>query len=227
MTLITNKHLLPVYDKPMILYPLETLRRSGVEDIMIVCGREYGSHFMKFLGSGRDFGVRLSYALQDADDGGIADALRYAEHFVGGEDTAMILGDNIFDYNFNDSVGKFDSGTVVFLKKVSDPRRFAVPVFSKDGKRIELMEEKPNNPKSGFAHVGFYLFDPSVFDKIRLLVPSARGQYEIADVMNKYIKEGRAKHTFIKGFWSDAGTIESLHKSSAWAAREATKNMQL
>lgn len=214
LTKITNKHLLPVYDKPMILYPLETLKNSGVTDIMIVCGREHAGHFMQFLGSGKDFGVQLSYALQDTNNGGIADALSYAEDFADGESIAVILGDNIFEHDFKKEVHKFKGGAVAFFKKVSDPRRFGVPVFSKDGKTILKVEEKPKKPKSSYAQTGFYIFDATVFSIIKTLKPSRRGELEMTDAINHYIKSSTLRFEFVKGKWLDTGTFESLFKAA-------------
>ena len=216
LTKVTNKHLLPVYDKPMILYPLETLKKSGIEDIMIVCGREFAGHFMNFLGSGEEFGVRLSYALQDKNNGGIADALRYAEKFAHGGNVAVILGDNIFEDDFRKHLADFENGTIVFLKEVPDPRRFGAPVFDETKNKILRIEEKPKEPKSPYAHVGFYVFDNKVFSMIKNLKPSVRGELEIVDVVNEYIRLGESKHEFIEGYWSDAGTIDSLMETSRW-----------
>lgn len=216
LTLVTNKHLLPVYDRPMILYPLETLKKSGIEDIMIVCGREFAGHFMNFLGFGEEFGVKLSYALQDKNNGGIADALRYAEKFAHGGSVAVILGDNIFESDFKNQIINFKTGTLIFLKEMSDPRRFGSPVFDESGSKILQIEEKPKNPKSPYAHVGFYVFDHRVFNLIKNIKPSARGELEIVDVVNEYIKLGEANHEFVEGFWSDAGTIDSLMETSKW-----------
>lgn len=214
---ITNKHLLPVYNKPMILYPLETLKRSGITEIMIVCGREHAGHFMQFLGSGKEYGVQLSYALQDVNDGGIADALSYAEAFADKGPVAVILGDNIFEYDFKKAVSKFKNGSTVFFKKVKDPSRFGVPVFSKDGKKIIRIEEKPKKPKSSYAKIGFYLFDATVFSVIKTLKPSGRGELEITDVINQYVLKGEVSFDFIRGTWFDAGTIESLFAASVFA----------
>lgn len=219
LTLITNKHLLPVYDKPMILYPLDTLARSGVKDVMIVCGREYASHFMNFLGSGRSHGMKLEYAIQDKNDGGIADALSYVEDFVDRNAVAVILGDNIFENDFGKEVRGFINGSVGFFKKVKDPRRFGAPVFDKTGQRVIRIEEKPTRPKSPYAHTGFYLFDNKVFDIIRELKPSARGQLEITDAVNEYIKAGEFRFAFVKGFWQDAGTFDSLLVAANWFAK--------
>lgn len=215
LTKITNKHLLPVYDKPMILYPLQTLKDSGITEIMIVCGREHAGHFMNFLGSGKEYGVELSYALQDTNNGGIADALSYAEEFVDRDSVAVILGDNIFENNFKKAVSRFEGGALVALKKVKDPHRYGVAVFSKDGKKITHIEEKPKNPKSDFAQTGFYLFDENIFTIIRSLKPSTRGELEITDAVNKYIDAGKLSFEKMKGAWLDAGTIESLFEASA------------
>lgn len=213
---ITNKHLLPVYNKPMILYPLETLKRSGITEIMIVCGREHAGHFMQFLGSGKEFGVQLSYALQDVNDGGIADALSYAEAFADKGPVAVVLGDNIFENDFKKSVNKFKNGAMVFFKKVSDPNRFGVPVFSKDGKKVVRIEEKPKKPKSSYAKIGFYLFDATVFSVIKTLKSSVRGELEITDAINHYVRKGEISFDFIRGTWLDAGTIESLFEASVF-----------
>ena len=210
LTKITNKHLLPVYNKPMILYPLETLKRSGVEEVMIVCGREHAGHFMQFLGSGREFGVKCSYALQDKNNGGIADALRYAEDFSDGGPVAVILGDNIFGQDFKKEVSSFKQGARVFFKEMQDPTRFGVPVFDKGKKQILLIEEKPKAPKSNLAQTGFYLYDNEVFSIVKTLKPSARGELEITDVNNNYLKRKKLTFSVIKGLWSDAGTFESL-----------------
>lgn len=217
LTKITNKHLLPVYDKPMILYPLETLKRSGITDIMIVCGREHVEHFMQFLGSGKEFGVKLSYALQDVNNGGIADALSYAEAFAKHGPIVVILGDNIFESDFRKAVRTFKDGAMMFFKNVHDPKRFGVPVFSKDGKRVVRVEEKPKKPKSSYAQTGFYIFDPTVFSIIKTIMPSARGELEITDVVNHYIKKGTLKFDFVMKEWIDAGTFESLFKAATFA----------
>ena len=218
LTLITNKHLLPVYDKPMILYPLETLKKAGITEIMIVCGKEHAGHFMGFLGSGKDHGLKLSYALQHGS-GGIAEALSLAEDFIlPGEKLAVVLGDNIFEDNFGGAVKKFEKekGAKVFLKEVEDPHRFGVAELA--GARVKNIVEKPKAPKSNYATVGFYLYDRDVFKKIKVLKPSARGELEITDVHNMYISEGSLAYSFVKGYWSDAGTLDSLLRTSNWAA---------
>lgn len=219
LTLITNKHLLPVYNKPMILYPLETLKEAGLTEIMIVCGREHGGHFMNYLGSGKDHGVKLSYSLQHGS-GGIAEALGLAEDFIDGEKMAVILGDNIYEDNFADEVKKFEreEGAKVFIKEVPDPHRFGVAEIA--GGKIINIEEKPKNPKSMFVTTGFYMYDPCIFEKIKKLIPSARNELEITDAHNMYIAENRLSYSTVPGFWSDAGTFESLLKASHWAAQK-------
>jgi glucose-1-phosphate thymidylyltransferase len=210
LTLITNKHLLPIYDKPMIMYPIDTLKRSGVSDILIVCGREHAGHFMQFLGSGEELGVRFSYALQDKNNGGIADALRYAEDFSDGQSVAVILGDNIFEQDFAKEIRAFKGGAMAFFKEVPDPTRFGVPLFDTDMKRVLSIEEKPKDPKSKFAQTGFYLFDTNVFSIIPTLKPSARGELELTDINNIFLKRGEFNFSIINGYWYDAGTFESL-----------------
>ncbi|TAJ15984.1 spore coat protein [Patescibacteria group bacterium] len=221
LTLITNKHLLPVYNKPMILYPLETLRRSGITDIMIVTGREHAGHFMNFLGSGKQYGVKCSFAIQDTNNGGIADALRYAEDFSQGQAVAVILGDNIFEQDFKKDIESFTSGAKVFFKHMEKPHRFGVPVFDASKKRIIRIEEKPKKPKSKYAQTGFYVYDNSIFKIINNLKPSPRGELEITEANNLYLKKGELSYSVIKGLWSDAGTFESLHKVSIEIAKRA------
>lgn len=222
LTKITNKHLLPVYDKPMILHPLETLKNSGIREIMIVCGREHAGHFMQLLGSGKEYGVKISYALQDTNNGGIADALSYAEDFAEGGPIAVILGDNLFQYDFKKAVTKFKNGAMGFFKKVPDPKRFGVPVFSQDGKKIIRIEEKPKQPKSSYAQTGFYIFDPDVFDFIKILKPSARGELEMTDAINHYVQRGNFSFEIVRGKWLDAGTVESLFTAAAFVRKMKT-----
>lgn len=214
LTKITNKHLLPVYDKPMILYPLDTLKRSGVTDILVVVGREHAGHFMNFLGSGKEYGVTFSYAIQDTNNGGIADALHCAEDFSDGAPIAVILGDNIFEQDFKKEVAGFSKGAMVFFKEMDGLHRFGVPVFEKSGKCITRIEEKPKHPKSRYGQTGFYMYDAKVFVDIKKLKPSGRGELEITDVNNMYLKRKELSFGFIDGFWSDAGTFESLLKAT-------------
>lgn len=219
LTRITNKHLLPVYNKPMILYPIETLRKSGLRDIMIVCGREHAGHFMNFLGSGEEHGVRLSYAIQDTNNGGIADALRYAENFAEEGPIAVILGDNIFEHDFKKDIRAFRGGAKVFFKEVPDPGRFGVPVFDAK-KRIVKIEEKPVTPRSNLAQTGFYMYDAHVFSLVKALKPSKRGELEITDVNNVYLKKKRLTFRAIRGSWYDAGTFDSLLRAANEIAKK-------
>jgi glucose-1-phosphate thymidylyltransferase len=219
LTLITNKHLLPIYNKPMILYPLETLKKSGIFEIMIVCGKEHGGDFMNFLGSGKDYGVKLSYSLQHGA-GGIAEALNLAEDFADNGKVAVILGDNIFEDDFSKDIEEFKNqnqdGAKVFIKEVNNPQRFGVAEIKED--KISNIEEKPKEPKSNYVTTGFYLYNNSVFDKIKKLKPSCRGELELSDVHNMYIQEGKLSYCVVKGFWSDAGTFESLLECANWLA---------
>ncbi|HVO28405.1 MAG TPA: sugar phosphate nucleotidyltransferase [Candidatus Paceibacterota bacterium] len=217
LTHVTNKHLLPVYDRPMVMYPLATLRQAGISEIMVVCGKEHAGGFMNFLGSGKDFDVKLSYALQQSS-GGIAEALSLAEDFADGGKMAVILGDNIFEDDFSSAIKVFErrSGAMVFLKQVPDANRFGVAEV--EGDNIVRVEEKPAVPKSDLAITGLYLYDPDVFSKIRTLHPSARNELEITDVQNLYLQERKLSFAMVDGFWSDAGTFESLLRAAQWAA---------
>ena len=226
LTAVTNKHLLPIYDQPMILYPVETLRKSGIEEVIIVCGREHAGHFMRFLGSGKEWGVTLSYALQDTDNGGIADALSYAEDFADGGPVAVVLGDNIFETDMKQFVDSFSGGATAFFKEVSDPQRFGVPVFSEDGKTLVRIEEKPKNPQSSYAQVGFYLLDSDAFSFIKKLAPSARGELEMTDVINMYLKNGKLNFEILQDAWFDAGTFESLFKASEFMRKSRSKKYE-
>lgn len=207
LTKVTNKHLLPVYDKPMICYPLKTLVDAGIKDIMIVSGRGHVGHFLELLGSGKEFGIRLTYEIQEGS-GGIAEALGLAEEWAGDDSVAVILGDNIFQDNVRMHVHSFDKGSRVFLKEVTDPQRFGVAEVR--GEMITSIEEKPRQPKSNLAVTGLYLYDSSVFTIIKTLKPSGRGELEITDVNNAFIQQGRMGFSVLDGFWSDAGTFESL-----------------
>ena len=214
-TKVTNKHLLPVYDRPMIYYPVETLKRSGIRDILIVTGAEHAGDFMQLLGSGIDLGVRLTYKIQDGA-GGIAQALGLAEDFAHGESIAAILSDNIFEDDFAESVKHFDSGAAIFVKEVENPRRFGVVELGKNGDILSI-EEKPDVPKSSLAQTGFYIYDAEVFDVIRGLEPSHRGELEITDVNNIYLRKGKLSAQIVTGMWVDAGTHTSLLEASILA----------
>jgi glucose-1-phosphate thymidylyltransferase len=215
LTRVTNKHLLPVYDKPMIFYPLQTLVDAGVRDILIVTGGQNAGDFLRLLQNGKEFGLQqLSFAYQEGE-GGIADALRLAEPFVKGEKICVVLGDNIIEGDIRQAAQAFDrqqKGAMVLLKEVTDPERFGVPVF--EGERIVRIEEKPRQPKSSYAVTGIYFYDSTVFERIRQLKPSQRNEYEITDINNSYIDEGTLTHSIMQGWWTDAGTFESLWHAS-------------
>lgn len=223
LTHATNKHLLPVYDKPMVFYPIKTLVEAGVTEILIVTGGPHAGDFIRVLKNGKELGVtHLEYAFQETE-GGIADALRLCEDFSEGDQIAVILGDNTTDASISDAVHSFNDGAMVFLREVPDPNRFGVPVFDeKDSDRIVAIEEKPQNPKSNYAVTGLYLYDQQVFDMIRTIKPSARGELEITDVNNAYIDRQQLRWSHLDGFWSDAGTFASLFRSNAFWARRTT-----
>lgn len=222
-TMVTNKHLLPVYNKPMIFHPLGILKDMGVKDILIVTGGESIGDFMKLLGSGDSFGVRLTYRIQDKALG-IAHALLLAEDFVRDERMAVILGDNIFEKaEIEANSIKQDNNAVIFLKEVDTPERFGVAIFDSDGNVTEI-EEKPTSPKSKYAVTGMYVYPSDVFDIIKTLKPSERGELEITDVNNYYIKNKRMKAIKVNGFWSDAGTFDSLMKSSNFLWKDESAN---
>ena len=211
LTKVTNKHLLPVYDRPMIFYPLQKLIDAGIEEIMIVSGRGHAGHFLELLGSGAAFGVRLTYEIQDGA-GGIAQALGLARKWAQGDSIAVILGDNIFEDDFREKITSFTSGGRIFLKEVPDAVRFGVAQV--EGDRVIGIEEKPKEPKSNLAVTGLYLYDSAVFEIISTLKPSARGELEITDVNNAYIARGAMGFSVLEGFWSDAGTFDSLMRAS-------------
>lgn len=218
LTVVTNKHLLPVYDKPMIFYPLQTLIDAGLREILIVSGKDHAGGFLKLLGSGKDFGCKFLYEVQE-EAGGIAQALGLAEKFVGNDNVAVILGDNIFEDNFASEVQTFQDkkGAHIFLKDVRDANRFGVAEVKDD--KILGIEEKPKRPKSNYAVTGFYLYDSEVFEVIKTLQPSGRGELEITDVNNYYIKKGLMKANFVKNEWTDAGTFESLYRANRVARK--------
>jgi len=209
LTKVTNKHLLPVYNKPMIYYPLNTLIKMGIKEIMIVSGTGHAGHFLELLGSGQNFGVKLSYAIQEKA-GGIAEALGLTKHFVDEDSVTVILGDNIYEDTFD--ISSFSEGAINFLKVVSDPERFGVAEVVNN--KIISIEEKPSHPKSNLAVTGLYVYDSSVFNIIKDLKPSGRGELEITDVNNAYIKLGKLNSVVVEGYWTDAGTFESLIKAS-------------
>ena len=227
LTRVTNKHLLPVYDKPMIFYPLQILVDAGIRDILIVTGGQNAGDFLRLLQNGTEFGLQqLNFAYQDGE-GGIADALRLAEPFVKGEKICVVLGDNLIEGDIREAAQGFEQqekGAMVLLKEVPDPERFGVPVF--EGERIVRIEEKPARPKSPYAVSGIYFYDGTVFDRIRELKPSEREEYEITDVNNSYIVEGTLTHSIMQGWWTDAGTFDSLLRAANLAAQSDKKAAQ-
>ncbi len=220
LTKITNKHLLPIYDKPMIYYPIQTLVDAGIRDILIVTGGKNAGDFLRLLANGKNFGLKhIGYTYQEGE-GGIADALALAEHFADGDKICVILGDNIIQGSIRSAVEQFRKqacGARILLKKVPDAERFGVAEIVAN--RIVGIEEKPKHPKSDFAVTGIYMYDATVFDKIKTLVPSRRGELEITDVNNAYIADGTMTFSFLEGWWTDAGTFDSLLRAGNLVAR--------
>jgi glucose-1-phosphate thymidylyltransferase len=219
-TKITNKHLLPVYDRPMIYYPIQTLINAGIDDILIVTGGSFAGHFLQLLGNGKEFGLKeLHYTYQEGE-GGIADALRLAEDFAEGGRLCVVLGDNIIERSIAaaaDTYRKQTEGGRILLKEVEDPQRFGVPVMA--GERIDRIEEKPAQPQSSYAVTGIYFYDNLVFDMIRQLKPSERGELEISDVNNMYLERDLLEWSLLDGWWTDAGTFPSLLRASNLVAQ--------
>lgn len=216
LTRVTNKHLLPVYDRPMVFYPIEKLIEAGITDILLVTGGQHAGEFLRLLGNGREFGLKhLNYTYQEGE-GGIAEALGLAEHFADGEPVMVILGDNLFEDSLRDAVRRYEqagnTGARIFLKDVPQPQRFGVPEL-REGRIVRIVE-KPAVPPCGFAVTGVYIYDARVFDIIRTLRPSGRGELEITDVNNRYIESGALGHEVLTGWWADAGTLESLYRAS-------------
>jgi len=225
LTKVTNKHLLPVYNQPMIYYPIQTLINAGIDDIMIVTGGNSAGDFLKLLGNGKDFGLRhINYTYQEGE-GGIADALSLVEHFADDEPICVVLGDNIIENNIRQAKEDYEkqgTGAKILLKKVHDSQRFGVPEL--DGERVLQIVEKPSSPKSDYAVIGIYFYDSTVFDIIKTLEPSSRGELEITDVNNHYIKSGSMTWNELAGWWTDAGTFESLlHATNLVAETGANK----
>lgn len=221
LTHATNKHLLPVFDRPMIFYPIKTLVNAGIKEIIIVIGGPHAGDFVRVLKNGKDLGLKhLEYAYQEGE-GGISDALSLAEDFADGEPVTVILGDNTTDADIGKPVKDFKKGAVMFLRKVHDLQRFGVPVFDKKNpKKIVKIEEKPRNPKSPYASTGLYIFDNRCFGFIKTLKPSKRGELEIVDLQNIYIKEGSMRWYSLNGFWTDAGTFDSIFRANLYWAKK-------
>jgi glucose-1-phosphate thymidylyltransferase len=226
LTKVTNKHLLPVHNQPMIYYPIRTLINAGIDDIMIVTGGNSAGDFLKLLGNGRDFGLKhLSYAYQEGE-GGIADALALVEHFADDNPICVVLGDNIIEGNIQSAADAYlqqGKRAKILLKKVHDPQRFGVPEL--DGDKVLRIEEKPKEPRSDYAVIGIYFYDATVFDVIKTLVPSGRGELEITDVNNHYIDRGEMTWNELEGWWTDAGTFESLLYASNMVAKTGANKL--
>lgn len=226
LTRVTNKHLLPVFNRPMIFYPIQALINAGIREILLVTGGAYAGDFLKLLGNGKAFGLQhLNYTYQEGE-GGIAQALSLAEHFADHGKICVILGDNIIERNIRRAAEKFERqavGAKILLKRVPDPNRFGVPLL-RDG-RVVRIEEKPRRPKSSYAVTGIYMYDAQVFDTIRTLRPSSRGELEITDVNNAYIAKAQLTYEILRGWWSDAGTFESLHRASNLVARTGANKL--
>ncbi len=228
LTKVTNKHLLPVYDRPMVYYPIQCLVNAGISDIMIVTGGNSAGHFLQLLGNGAEFGLKdLAYTYQQGE-GGIADALKLSEHFIDGDKVCVVLGDNIIEGNIHKAVEAFreqGSGAKIMLKEVQDPERFGVATVV-DGKVTRIVE-KPKHPESNLAVIGIYMFDGQVWEIIRKLRPSDRGEFEITDVNNAYLAQGQLTADVIKGWWTDAGTFDSLIRASNMVAEGGANRMDL
>ncbi len=224
LTKVTNKHLLPIYDKPMVYYPIQTLVDAGIHEILLVTGGKNAGDFLRLLGNGCDFGLKhLNYTYQEGE-GGIADALRLAEYFADGEKMCVVLGDNILEKSIEEAAKRFESqpsGAHILLKETPTPERFGVPAF--ENERIVKIEEKPSRPASSFAVTGVYFYDSSVFKKIHELKPSGRGELEITDVNSAYLREGTLTYSFLEGWWTDAGTFESLRTATNLVAETAIR----
>lgn len=222
LTKVTNKHLLPVYDKPMIFYPITTLVKGGIKEIMVVTGGQHAGHFVSILKNGKELGIKhLEYAYQE-EEGGIAHALSLARDFVDNDNCVVILGDNTTDYDLTSDVKEFKEGAMIFLREVPDPHRFGVPMFDKQNpKLIAKIIEKPKIPPTNFAVTGLYIYDSNVFSYIDRLKPSKRGELEITDVNNFYASNGKLRFKLLTGFWHDAGTFDHLLEANIFWARKA------
>ncbi|NTU46176.1 NTP transferase domain-containing protein [Candidatus Roizmanbacteria bacterium] len=225
LTKITSKQLLPVYNKPMIYYPIETLVRSGIKDILIIIAPDYAGQFLNLLGSGKDFGAKFSYEIQD-EPRGLADAFIVGKNFIGRDNVTMILGDNIFDYDFSADIANFKGGGHVFAKEVPDPQRYGVIEFDEHNNVLSIVE-KPEQPKSNFAMVGIYILDNRASDFAKNVRPSDRGEIEIPDVINQYLDRKELKVSTIHGIWEDAGTFDSLLRVNNYWAEKAKQQLNV
>jgi glucose-1-phosphate thymidylyltransferase len=219
LTYATNKHLLPVYDRPMVFYPIQTLVNAGITEILVVAGGPHAGHFIRVLKNGKDLGLKhLEFAYQEKE-GGISEALMLAEDFTDNKNVTVILGDNCTDADIKKEVKSFKKGSLLFFKQVPDPQRFGVGKFNKNNKLVSIIE-KPKNPPTNYAQTGLYIYDNTVFKKIKTLKPSKRGELEITDLNNLYLKEGTLQWKELEGYWRDAGTFRTLYEANKyWASK--------
>jgi len=222
LTKVTSKQLLPVYDKPMIYYNLQTLLKAGIKDILVIVAPDHAGDFLKLLGSGKEFGCKFTYEIQDSP-AGLPQAFLIGANFIGADNVTLILGDNIFEDDFSQAINSFSYGGRIFIKKVPDPQRFGVAEFNQN-KQVISIEEKPKTPKSDFAVTGLYIYDQTVVEKAKALKPSARGELEITDLNNVYLKEGSLDVAMVEGVWFDTGTFESLYAASTFIRKKVTQN---
>lgn len=215
LTKVTSKQLLPIYNKPMIYFPLQTLLSAGIKEILIIVAPDHAGDFLKLLGSGNEFGCKFTYEIQDKPEG-LAQAFVIGENFIKNDSVTLILGDNVFEDNFSEPISSFQKGGRVFAKEVSDPHRFGVVEFDENKKALSIVE-KPEQPKSNYAVTGIYIYDNTVVEKAKSLQVGARGEYEITDLNNIYLQEGTLDVAFVEGKWLDTGTFESLHEAIIFA----------
>ena len=221
LTKVTSKRLLPVYNKPMIYFPLNTLLSAGIKDILIIVAPDHAGDFLKLLGSGDKFGCKFTYEIQEKPEG-LAQAFIVGENFIGKDKVTLILGDNIYEDNFSEAISSFESGARIFIKDVKDPERFGIVEFDEDNKVVSI-EEKPEQPKSKYAVTGMYVYDNSVIKKAKELEPSKRGELEITDLNNLFLQEGNLDIAKVNGKWLDTGTFESLHEAIIFAREQELK----
>jgi glucose-1-phosphate thymidylyltransferase len=218
LTSVTSKQLLPIYNKPMIFFPVETLLKAGIKDILIIVAPQNAGDFLKLLGSGREFGCKFTYEIQDNPEG-LAQAFMIGENFIGDDDVTLILGDNLYEDDFTQAITSFESGGRVFAKKVHDPERFGVVEFDENNQAISI-EEKPEDPKSDYALTGLYIYDNTVVEKAKNLEPSERGEYEITDINKLYLDEDNLDVAFVEGEWFDTGTFESMFSATEFVRKQ-------
>jgi glucose-1-phosphate thymidylyltransferase len=224
LTRVTSKQLLPIYDQPMIFYPLQTLLKAGIEDILIIVAPDHAGDFLKLLGSGREFNCDFTYEIQDKAEG-LAQAFLIGEDFIGDDDVTLILGDNLFEDDFSQPIQSFKNGGRVFAKKVNDPERFGVVEFDHDQKAVSI-QEKPDHPKSEYAVTGLYIYDSTVVDRAKSLKPSSRGELEITDLNNLYLQDNSLDVAFVEGKWFDTGTFESMYEATEFARSKILRQTQ-